>query len=109
MSAVHTATATWDQIGAATPLDFADRLRTLMQACRRSPDSVARRSQYAGTPISRATVYNLITAEGVPRRESLLGFLRGCGVPAREQVRWLVTFDRIYADGRRGAMPPPSR
>nr|WP_296065071.1 helix-turn-helix domain-containing protein [uncultured Actinoplanes sp.] len=106
MSAVHTPTATSDPVGAATPLDFADRLRTLMQVCRRSPDSVARRSRYAGTPISRATVYNLITAEGVPRRDSLLGFLRGCGVPARDQVRWLLAFDRIYAGGRPGALPP---
>jgi hypothetical protein len=56
-------------------------------------------------PISRATVHNLTTARSVPRRESLLGFLRGCGVPPREQIRWLSKFDEVYADGRRGVMP----
>jgi hypothetical protein len=105
MSPVKALTATLDPMDAATPLDFAQRLRSLMRGRRRSADSVARRSRYAGTPISRATVYNLIAAEGVPRRETVLGFLRGCGVPAHEQVRWLVTFDRLYPAGRRAATP----
>ena len=47
-----------------------------MVARRRSLDSVARRSKDAGTPISRATVHNLITGGSMPRRETLLGFLR---------------------------------
>lgn len=72
-----------------------------MDARKRSLDSVARRSREAGTPISRATVHNLTTARSVPRRESLLGFLRGCGVPPREQIRWLSKFDELYPDGRR--------
>jgi len=104
MSAATAWTVPPDPIGAGTPIEFARRLRALMEAHRRSLDSVARRSRDAGTPISRATVHNLITAGGVPRRESLLGFLRGCGVPPREQVRWLATFDEVYPDGRRGAM-----
>jgi transcriptional regulator with XRE-family HTH domain len=90
-----------DPTGAATPVEFARRLRALMQARRRSLDSVARRSRDAGTPISRATVHNLITGGGNPRRETLLGFLRGCGVPPREQIRWLTTFDVVYSDGVR--------
>jgi Helix-turn-helix domain len=95
-----------DPTGAATPVEFARRLRALMNAHRRSLDSVARRSHDAGTPISRATVHNLITAGGVPRRESLVRFLRGCGVPPREQIRWLTTFDDVYPDPHRGVMPP---
>jgi len=91
-----------DPTGAATPAEFARRLRALMDACRRSVDSVARRSKDAGTPISRATVYNLITAGNVPRRDSLVAFLRGCGIPPREQVRWLTKFDEVYPDIRRG-------
>jgi hypothetical protein len=74
-----------------------------MAARRRSLDSVARRSLDAGTPISRATVHNLITAGSVPRRDSLVAFLRGCGVPPREQIRWLTTFDKVYPHGRRAA------
>src|ERR1700754_1111388 len=101
MSPVNVLTATSDPTRAATPLDFAHRLRALMKEQRRSADSVARRSRYAGMPISRATVYNLIAAEGVPRRETVLGFLRGCGVPAQDLGRWLVTFDRLYPEGRR--------
>jgi len=94
-----------DPTGAATPVEFARRLRALMAARRRSPDSVARRSIDAGTPISRATVHNLVTARTVPRRDSLLAFLRGCGIPPREQIRWLTAFDAVYPDPRRGYAP----
>jgi hypothetical protein len=86
-----------DPAGAATPVEFARRLRALMDARGRSLDSVARRSRDAGTPISRATVHNLTTAGSVPRRDSLVAFLRGCGVAPREQIRWLITFDDVYA------------
>ena len=85
--------------GATTPVEFARRLRALMAAHRRSLDSVAQRSRDAGTPISRATVHNLITAGNTPRQETLVGFLRGCGVPPREQIRWLITFHKVYPDG----------
>jgi len=94
-----------DPTGAATPVEFARRLRALMAARRTSPDSVARRSTDAGTPISRATVHNLVTARTVPRRESVLAFLRGCGIPPREQIRWLTAFDAVYPDPRRGITP----
>lgn len=97
-----------DPRGAATPIEFARRLRSLMDTRRRSVDSVTRRSRDAGTPISRATVYNLITAGGVPRRETVVGFLRGCGVPPREQIRWLTVFDEVYPDDRRGTRPRKS-
>jgi hypothetical protein len=103
MSILTTSQAPPDPTGAATPIEFAHRLRALMDARRRSLDSVARRSLDAGTPISRATVHNLITAGSVPRRDSLVAFLRGCGVPPREQIRWLTTFDKVYPDGRRAA------
>lgn len=101
MSASTISTVPPDPTGAATPVELARRLRALMDARKRSLDSVARRSREAGTPISRATVHNLTTARSVPRRESLLGFLRGCGVPPREQIRWLSKFDELYPDGRR--------
>jgi hypothetical protein len=94
-----------DPTGAATPVEFAGRLRALMATRRRSLDSVARRSRDAGTPISRATVHNLITAGGTPRQETLVGFLRGCGVPPREQIRWLITFHQVYPDGHLAAGP----
>jgi hypothetical protein len=68
---------------------------------------VAQRSRDAGTPISRATVHNLITAGGTPRQETLVGFLRGCGVPPPEQIRWLITFQKVYPDGSRGVRPQP--
>jgi hypothetical protein len=91
-----------DPTGAITPVDYAGRLHALMRARGRSLDSVARRSSDAGTPISRATVHNLTTAAGTPRRDSVVAFLRGCGVPPREQIRWLTTFDRIFRDSRAG-------
>ena len=94
-----------DPAGAATPGEFARRLRALMVARRRSLDSVARRSKDAGTPISRATVHNLITGGSMPRRETLLGFLRGCGVPPREQIRWLTKLDEVYPESCRGIAP----
>jgi hypothetical protein len=103
MSAATTWSVPPDPTGADTPIEFALRLRALMGSRRRSLDSVARRSRDAGTPISRATVHNLITAASVPRRESVVGFLRGCGVPPREQIRWLITFGEVYPDGRRVA------
>jgi hypothetical protein len=103
MTILTTSTIPPDPTGADTPVEFAGRLRALMGAYRRSLDSVARRSLDAGTPISRATVHNLITAGRVPRRDTLVAFLRGCGVPPREQIRWLTTFDKIYPDGRRAA------
>ncbi|GID92466.1 helix-turn-helix domain-containing protein [Amorphoplanes digitatis] len=86
-----------DPTGALTPVEFGRRLRALILARRRSVDSVARRSREAGTPISRATVYNLISGTGAARRDTLVAFLRGCGVPPREQIRWLITFDRVHA------------
>jgi hypothetical protein len=101
MSAATTWSIPPDPTGAGTPVEFARRLRALMDARKRSLDSVARRSRDAGTPISRATVHNMITAASTPRRDSLVGFLRGCGVPPREQIRWLTTFDAVYPDGRR--------
>lgn len=103
MSAVTTWPVPPDPIGAATPAEFARRLRALMDARGRSLDSVARRSRDVGIPISRATVHNLITVGSVPRRESVVGFLHGCGVSIPEQIRWLITFDEVYSDGRRGA------
>lgn len=103
MSIVTVSTVPPDPTGAATPSEFARRLRALMDARRRSLDSVARRSLDAGTPISRATVHNLITGGSRPRRDSIVAFLRGCGVPPREQIRWLTTFDKVYPDGRRAA------
>lgn len=102
MSVATTSAVPPDPTGAATPVEFARRLRALMGARRHSLDSVARCSRDAGTPISRATVHNLITAGGAPRSESLLGFLRGCGVPPREQIQWLITFNKVYPDDRRG-------
>ena len=110
MTTATTQTAPPDPTGAATPTEFARRLKALMAARRRSLDSVARRSRDAGTPISRATVHNLISAAGgVPRRDTLVGFLRGCGVPPREQIRWLTKFDEVYPDGRRGPVASPAR
>ncbi|MFI7601427.1 helix-turn-helix domain-containing protein [Actinoplanes sp. NPDC049681] len=105
MSVTTTPKVPPDPTGAATPIEFARRLRALMDACRRSLDSVALRSRDAGTPISRATVHNLVTARSVPRRDSLVAFLRGCGIPPREQIRWLTAFDAVYPDQRRGAVP----
>lgn len=105
MSAATTLVVPPDPTGAATPVEFARRLRALMDARRRSLDSVARRSRDAGTPISRATVHNLITAGGTPRRDTLVCFLRGCGVPPREQIRWLTKFDEVYLGSHRGALP----
>ena len=35
----------------------------------------------------------------------LLAFLRGCQVPPREQIRWLIAYDQIFPEGRR---PAPS-
>jgi len=106
MSAMTPSAVPPDPTGAATPIEFARRLRALMKARRRSLDSMAQHCRDAQTPISRATVHNLITARGVPRRESLLGFLRGCGLPPREQFRWLITFDKVYPEGGRAETPP---
>ena len=97
MSAEIFAAVPPEPTGAATPVELAQRLQALMRARRRSVDSVARRSRDAGTPISRATIYNLIAGTAVPRRDSLVAFLRGCGVPPPEQIRWLITFDRVHA------------
>jgi hypothetical protein len=96
MNADSTTPVPPEPTGSASTGEFAQRLHSLMQARRRSVDSVTRRSRDAGTPISRATVYNLITGTGVPRRDSLVAFLRGCGVPPQEQIRWLTTFDRVH-------------
>lgn len=97
-----------DPIGAVTPAEFGRRLQALILARRRSVDSVARRSREAGTPISRATVYNLISGTGASRRDTLVAFLRGCGVPPREQIRWLTTFDRVHGHAH-GAAPQDAR
>ena len=105
MSAATMSAVPPDPTGAATPVEFARRLRALMDTRRRSLASVARRSREAGTPISRATVHNLITAGGTPRHETLVGFLRGCGVPPQEQIRWFITFHKVYPDGRRNVRP----
>ena len=109
MSVATTSAVPPDPTGAATPVEFARRLRALMGARRHSLDSVARRSRDAGTPISRATVHNLITAWGTPRQETLVGFLRGCGVPPREQIRWLITFNKVYPDGQRHVGSPEAQ
>lgn len=81
--------------GAATPGEFAQRLRALMDARGCSLDRVAQSSRDVGTPISRATVHNLVTGRGAPRRDTVLAFLRGCGLPLREQIRWLDVFDLV--------------
>lgn len=94
-----------EPVGAATPVEFAGRLRALMAKRRHTLDSVARHARDAGTPISRASVHNLITAGSTPRQETLLGFLRGCGVPPREQIPWLITFQQVYPDRHRQVRP----
>ncbi|WP_212989263.1 XRE family transcriptional regulator [Actinoplanes auranticolor] len=108
MNVTTTSAVPPDPTGAATPVEFAGRLRALMSVRRRSLDSVAKRSRDAGTPISRATVHNLITAASTPRQDSLVGFLRGCGVPPREQIRWLITFHKVYPEGQRTVRPRPA-
>ena len=105
MSATTPPVVPTDPAGVATPAEFASRLRALMKARRRSLDTMVQHCREAHTPISRATVHNLITARGVPRRESLLGFLRGCGLPPQEQFRWLITFDKVYSHDRRAVAP----
>ncbi|MFF5078746.1 helix-turn-helix domain-containing protein [Actinoplanes sp. NPDC000266] len=89
-----------DPTGAATPQELGRRLRALMTQRRCSVDAVVRRSSLAGTPISRATAHNLIAARSHPRRDTLLAFLRGCQVPPREQIRWLIAYDQIFPEGR---------
>ena len=86
-----------DPTGSTTPAEFTEHLRALMHTLRRSVDSLARRSRDAGTPISRATIQNLIRGIGVPRRDTVVAFLRACGLPLREQIRWLTAFDQVYA------------
>ncbi|MEU7904679.1 helix-turn-helix transcriptional regulator [Actinoplanes sp. NPDC049118] len=108
MSAETTAVPA-DPTGAVTPAEFGRRLQALIHARRRSVESVARRSREAGTPISRATVYNLIAGTGASRRDTLVAFLRGCGVPPREQIRWLTTFDRVHAHTGPGVAPQDAR
>jgi hypothetical protein len=98
MNAIIALGVTPDPIGATTPVEFARRLRALMAVRRCSLHVVARRSREAGTPISRATVHNLVTAKGEPRRDSVLAFLRGCGLPMTEQIRWLRAYDAVYPD-----------
>lgn len=100
MSAATITTVPPDPTGAATPVEYARRLRALMDARRCSLDAVAQRSRDAGTPISRATVHNLTTARSTPRRESVVRFLLACGVPTREQIRWLTKFDEVYPGER---------
>jgi hypothetical protein len=97
MSAKDTTPASLDPTGSNPSAEFARRLEALMRLQRRSVDSLVRRSRDAGTPISRATIYNLIRGTGVPRRDSVVAFLRACGVPPREQIRWLMMFDEVYA------------
>jgi len=97
MSANSTMPVFPDPMGSNTPAEFARRLEALMRSHRHSVDSLVRRSRDAGTPISRATIYNLVKATGVPRRDSVMAFLRACGAPPREQIRWLITFDQVYA------------
>jgi hypothetical protein len=109
MTAQNTTPIPPEPTGTATPAEFAQRLQALMQARRRSVDSVTRRSRDAGTPISRATVYNLIAGTGAPRRDSLVAFLRGCGVPPPEQIRWLMTYDRVHAHAVPGRPPRDAR
>ncbi|WP_157408523.1 XRE family transcriptional regulator [Actinoplanes sp. N902-109] len=98
-----------DPTGATTAAQLAERLGALLRARRRSVDSVVRRSRDTGTPISRATVYNLLGNTGVPRRESLVRFLRGCGVPPPEQIRWLAAFDRVHPHPMYGTTPAATR
>ena len=109
MSAENTTPVPPEPTGAATLAELAKRLQALMRARRRSVDSVARRSRDAGTPISRATVYNLIAGIGAPRRDSLVAFLRGCEVPPPEQIRWLTTFDRVHGHPVRSVPPGDAR
>jgi Helix-turn-helix domain len=105
MSAENTSPVPPEPIATATAAEFGQRLQALMRAGGRSVDNVARGSRDAGTPISRATVYNLIAGTGTPRRDSLVAFLRGCGLPPREQIRWLIAFDRVYASPLQGVPP----
>jgi hypothetical protein len=109
MSAESTMPVPPDPTAGATPAEFAERLQALMRTHRRSVDSLVRRSRDLGTPISRATVYNLLGATGVPRRDSVVAFLLACGLSTREQIRWLTTFDQVNARPVPAAPPPEAR
>jgi transcriptional regulator with XRE-family HTH domain len=109
MSAENARPAIPDPTGASTPAEFGQRLLALMRSQRLSVDSLVRRSRDGGVPISRATVYNLARGTGVPRRDSVVAFLRACGAPPRVQVRWLMTFDEVYARRDQAAPTPHAR
>lgn len=79
--------------------ELATALRTLMTARGLSADGVARRG-----PLSRSTVYNLVSGTHLPRADTLAEFLEVCRVSERERGAWLTARDRIAA-----AVPSPAR
>lgn len=106
------ATAGVDPSTAETRAEFALCLRELKTAAGRSLTQIARASARAPHPewaISRATAGNLTDPDRATRgvgltRESLHGFLTGCGLtdPAQRE-RWLHNYDNLY-----GPPPPDS-
>jgi len=93
---------------ASTP-DLAEvRSWTMLAACLmdlkegtgRSYARIARLSSTGKHAVSKSTVENLAKGKGTPSRESLMGFLDGCGIASDVAALWLSTWDRLVRQQR---------
>ena len=100
---------------ASTREEFADCLRGLKQAANRSFEQIARISARHGHGITDSTAQNLTSKKRASERraftkDSLQGFLIGCGLTEAKHSPWIATYDRLYtiisvSDGSGSAKP----
>lgn len=82
-----------------TRKELADALNALRQGRGHSYEAMVRASRAAGAKaqLARSTVGDILSAKTMPRRETLLAFLRVCEVPPSQIGAWLDAWERAMS------------
>jgi hypothetical protein len=82
-------------------------MAVIKEQSRRSLAVIARTAGRRGAAVSTGTIHNLVKGHGVPKRESVIAHLVGCGVDHAETELWLATYDELLTTTEDDPSDPP--
>jgi hypothetical protein len=87
----------FDPSAVQTRKELADALNALRKGRGHSYEAMVRASRVIGgkAQLARSTIGDILSAKTMPRRETLLAFLRVCEVPPQEVWEWLGAWERV--------------
>jgi len=101
-----------DISSARTRSQLAALLRTIhLRADRLSLRTLAARTRYESTPLTKTVVSEMLKGTRFPRKAVMISFLRACGVPEERMAPWHRAWERAATNEQalaQTAMDPPS-